>query len=552
MASGGSSFYKASDLIHDYSCSKCGENDFNTEAQHFCPECEHYLCDKCVRIHGEYFKKHVVYGRGDIQKWAFSMDRCDQHGNKLDVHCDDHQELCCHVCVSLNHRLCSSISHLPELARGFLKTAVFKQLPAAVNEMRSRLDELKNAKLKDQDALKDSYKSILAEIKALRKELNQILDKLEQKTVEQLDGMMKDLEKSLEDDIETCTHMNELLKIMMDKFGQIAGKNKETKCYVGHRKCQTKLTEAQNLVHEIQGKSEEALHFKSDSSIVPFLRNQHMFGAPERVITVAKSLNSVYVYKGLGSKKFSVRIKKDKKTCSIEGICELPSGDLVIADSKNKRVKLLDMTYKVTAHLDLPVPPLHLCNLTGSEIAVVIDDDKMHAICILTVTRGQFQVSRKFTTDHQCKSIAYHQGQLYICSYSALYQYTMDGRLVKVLKKDIGINTCAVSPDGQIIYIAEFDTNPLITLDKNGQVFTKLKDPELKYACGVCVSPSGHVFVCVVETESVVQVDREGRQKLATVADGLDFPQSVWFSECNSCLIVGNGENDSIVVIKMC
>ncbi|XP_052817039.1 uncharacterized protein LOC128243350 [Mya arenaria] len=92
MAFGGSSIYKGSDLIHDYSCSKCDDNDFNTEAQHFCPECEHYLCDKCVRIHGEYFKKHAVYGRGDIKKWAgFSMDRCDQHGNKLEVHCDDHK-----------------------------------------------------------------------------------------------------------------------------------------------------------------------------------------------------------------------------------------------------------------------------------------------------------------------------------------------------------------------------------------------------------------------------------------------------------------------------
>ncbi|WAR26670.1 hypothetical protein MAR_012374, partial [Mya arenaria] len=130
MASKGSSICKGSDLIHDYSCSKCEENDLNTEAQHFCPQCEHYLCGKCVRIHGEYFKKHAVYERGEIQKWAgFSMDRCDKHGKELEVHCDDHQELCCSVCVALNHRLCSSISHLPDLAKGFLKTEEFKQLP---------------------------------------------------------------------------------------------------------------------------------------------------------------------------------------------------------------------------------------------------------------------------------------------------------------------------------------------------------------------------------------------------------------------------------------
>ncbi|WAR19423.1 PLCB4-like protein, partial [Mya arenaria] len=86
------------------------------QAQHFCPGCEHYLCDKCVKMHGDYFKKHVVYGRKDIQKWVgFPMDRCVQYGDKVSVHCDDHQELCCRACVALNHRLCSSINIVSSL-----------------------------------------------------------------------------------------------------------------------------------------------------------------------------------------------------------------------------------------------------------------------------------------------------------------------------------------------------------------------------------------------------------------------------------------------------
>ncbi|WAR08610.1 hypothetical protein MAR_018568, partial [Mya arenaria] len=209
-------------------CSTCEENDLNTEAQHFCPQCEHYLCDKCVRKHGDYFKKHVVYGRKDIQKWTgFSMDRCAQHGNKLEVHCDYHRELCCSVCVALNHRLCSSISHLPDLAKGFLKTAEFKQLPAAVDKMRSRLDELKNVRTKDQDSLIDSYKNIIAEVKDLRKNINTILDQLEKKTVEHLDSMMKELEKTIKDDLETCAQMDDQLNTMIEKLQQITGKNRE-------------------------------------------------------------------------------------------------------------------------------------------------------------------------------------------------------------------------------------------------------------------------------------------------------------------------------------
>ncbi|XP_052809431.1 uncharacterized protein LOC128237892 [Mya arenaria] len=423
MAAGGASFYKGSDLIHDYSCSTCEENDMNTEAQHFCPQCEHYLCDKCVKLHGGYFKKHVVYGRGDIQKWAgFSMDICDQHGNKLEVHCDDHQELCCSVCVALNHRICSSISHLPDLARGFLETAEFKQLPAVVDKMRSRLDELKNVRTKDQDSLIDSYKNIIAEVKALRKNINTILDQLERKTVEQLDRMMKDLEKSIKDDLETCAQMDHQLKTMIEKLQQITGKNKETSSYTGYIKCQSKLSEATCFVQEIR--HNDVMKLKSDESVVPFLRNLKNLGDIEKI----------HVYKTQSSAQYSIKIKEDSDVCVIVGICELPGGEVVIADGRNHRVKLLNQKYRVTDHYDLHCNVMHLCYITGNDVAVTI----LNVIHILTLTRGKLKAVRKFTIGHISWSIAHNQGQLFVGSNGGINLYTLKGKFVKKINETDG------------------------------------------------------------------------------------------------------------------
>ncbi|XP_052782369.1 uncharacterized protein LOC128219086 [Mya arenaria] len=132
--------------------------------------------------------------------------------------------MCCSVCVALNHRLCDSISNLPDLARGFMKTAEFKHLPAAMDKMIGRLDEIKIDRMKYQVCLKDSYKSILAEIKAFRKEINQILDTLEKRAVEQLDSMMKALEKSIKDDLKTNAYMYDELNTMIEKLQQMTGK----------------------------------------------------------------------------------------------------------------------------------------------------------------------------------------------------------------------------------------------------------------------------------------------------------------------------------------
>ncbi|XP_052780149.1 uncharacterized protein LOC128217217 [Mya arenaria] len=481
------------------------------------------------------------------------MDRCAQHGKELEVHCDDHQELCCSVCVALNHRLCSSISLLPDLARGFLDTAEFKQLPAAVDNMRRRLDELKNDCMKDQASLKDSYKNITAEIKALRKEINEILDKLEKKTVEQLDSMMEDLEKPLKDNLESFANMDDQISTMIEKLRQISGKNRESSSYIGLKKCQSKLSEANCLVQEIREK--EQMKFKSDESVLSFLRNLNSLGNVDSV----KDTDNIHVYKSKSSSEFEVKMDKDKKECYIEGICELPSGEVVIADYSNDRVKLLNSQFEVIGHYDLPAPPQHLCHTKGSEVAVAVGEVSTYEIHLVTVTKGNLQALRKFTTDHKCMSVGHHQGQLYVGSGKALYLYSLDGSLIKKMYEDnsysLTVYSCAVSPDGERIYVTNYNASKLITLDTSGQVLYTVDDPDLQNPTGLCVSPSGHVFVCGQESHTVLQVDQEGRKKLATVAreaDDLCYPRSVWFSEQTSTLIVGNLHQDNITVVKLC
>ncbi|XP_052777001.1 uncharacterized protein LOC128214534 [Mya arenaria] len=562
MSTGGSSIYKGFDMIHDYSCSKCEEEDFNTEAQHFCSQCEHYLCDKCVNMHNGYHKKHTVYDRRDMHMWEeFSMDICDQHGKKLDIHCNNHQEWCCSVCVDRNHSLCAS-SHLHELARGFLETEEFKQLPAAVEMMRSRLNELKNDRMKDQASAKNSYKKIVAEIKALRKEINQILDQLEKKTVESLDSLVNAIEKSLQD---PCVHMHDQMRTMVDKLKRVTGKHNGIQSYIGYRKSQTMLCEANILVHGLQKRQKGVIRFKSDESVLSFLRNLNIKRCVDSVNFMPERTDVVHVFKTQSSSLYSVKIKEDHFNCHIIGICELQSGHLVIADQNNNRVKLLNKDYKVIDQFGLLNPPQHLCHIAGEEIAITeaIDDHAFgeygHEVYLLTVTKGKLQTWRKFPTDDWCTCIAHHQGKLYVGSFNALYQYTMTGQLVKKLYQDdtLGctVNMCTVSPEGDRIYVTMYYKHKLVTLDKDGQVLCTLEYPELHLPSGVCVSPSGYVFVCGFGPDNVIQINRDGKKKLATVArkaDGLLGPQSVWFSEQTSSLIVGNGGSDNLIVVKLC
>ena len=100
-----------SDLVHAYSCFSCSEDGRTSQANHFCQDCVQCFCDVCLRHHDKVLKRHDVLGRTDIDKWSTAttlvgqLVRCEKHpAETLKLECKDHGQLCCHVCVSVDHR----------------------------------------------------------------------------------------------------------------------------------------------------------------------------------------------------------------------------------------------------------------------------------------------------------------------------------------------------------------------------------------------------------------------------------------------------------------
>ncbi|KAH3809561.1 hypothetical protein DPMN_137934 [Dreissena polymorpha] len=135
-----------------------------------------------------------------------------------------------------------------------------------------------------------------------------------------------------------------------------------------------------------------------------------------------------------------IRVKESKKykvedayNCFISGICETANGEFLLTDKRNLKVKLLDQTYKVVAQCDLPSRPMSICSIDSSLVAVAMDNKK---IIFIKVANLQLLIDRTLEFQHLCNGIACHQGNLFITTDTALYQYTVDGRLVSKLYED--------------------------------------------------------------------------------------------------------------------
>ena len=109
MATG--SVHKSSDLVDDYCCGACEEKLIKESAEFFCKTCTKLFCGNCINLHSQLYEKHSSFGRGDMNKWPLCkktedfLQICDVHkGERLNMFCQDHNQLCCTNCVLLSHR----------------------------------------------------------------------------------------------------------------------------------------------------------------------------------------------------------------------------------------------------------------------------------------------------------------------------------------------------------------------------------------------------------------------------------------------------------------
>ncbi|KAH3898037.1 hypothetical protein DPMN_022234 [Dreissena polymorpha] len=210
--------------------------------------------------------------------------------------------------------------------------------------------------------------------------------------------------------------------------------------------------------------------------------------------------------------------------------------------------------------LNGPKHVMDMCQITPSEVAVALEKNasNTHNVQFITVTQSQLTLGRKLELQHGCTGIACHQGELFICSKTALFKYTLYGkqlcRLYEDRSSDYTVHRCAVSPTGDRLYIISWDQNKLHTLARDVTLLATYTDRALRSPRGLHVTPAGQVLVCGGRSNTVLQVGWEGQSKLANLAtlkDGVKWPQSVCYSSTTSSIIVGLLGDDNILVFRV-
>ncbi|KAH3802905.1 hypothetical protein DPMN_156702 [Dreissena polymorpha] len=499
-----------------------------------------------------------------MSKWPLTknvedfLQKCDIHKeNKLEMLCQDHSQLCCTKCVLLQHRECTSVTLISERFQD--QPNDLQQLFDKVNTIREELNKLHSFREGSIQSVEVSYTERLQEIREVRQKLNAALDALEKTTLKELDDLRTSLKTQLHTDLENCNKLMEDLNKLSEAVLELCGKNNPDMSFIANRKGMDKIKQSEGFLKENWVKVASTLSFQDNTYIEQYLFKHLVLG---KIVQRAQSLTALgnpnQVLNVKQTKEYDIGIPNDSETTSnIIGICVISCDKLIVADGSCQMVNLLDNHYKVISHCDVRVSG-DICQISASEVAVTAAEGKTYGIQFISLHSGKLLKGRRLELRHLCDGIAHHDGHLYVTSRSALYKYSLTGELEKKLYEDLSggitVGQCAVSPTGDKIYVTDYNRHQLLTLSRDGTLLSTFTDHELQNSLGVHVTPAGQVLVCGYSSNTIIQVDEEGKRKLGTIAkqkDGLNGPVSVCSNSATNSVIVGQYYQTKIIVLEV-
>ena len=190
---------------------KCSSQEhLETDAIVYCLECKIYMCNKCINYHTALFKNHHQNNLGkDFQDIFIDICTEENHLNKLEFFCKNHNQLCCVACISKikekgygQHKDCeiSIIENIKEEKRKNLKENI-KYLESLSNNF---IDSLKEMKIlfeninKNKEELKLKIQKIFTRIRnAINEREDELLLEIDKKYNEMFgnEDLIKESEK---------------------------------------------------------------------------------------------------------------------------------------------------------------------------------------------------------------------------------------------------------------------------------------------------------------------------------------------------------------------
>ncbi|XP_071122196.1 E3 ubiquitin-protein ligase TRIM22-like [Mytilus edulis] len=536
-------------------CGICDLRNLPKPSVVWCSECYEHLCKTCVDHHkfSRATKNHKTITNVEYNKLSpFTKNIrpfCEEHEDKYQMYCQNHESPCCRKCLLKDHRNCKDIHPLENIVQNVKSSSAFEDLEKSLEEMMKNITQIQENRLRYLFSIQKSKVDIENEIHHIRLQINKHLDQVQNKLIMQLNTE----EDKVAEEIETFT---ESLKGKEKEIGELLTN-------VQHIK-----TCASDLQVFLSMKQIEKTVVPCEQYIQSLFKDRTL----EQTIISCSINNKI--------KKISTRIQSfgkiniSKKECNISLVNEREKQAQIMVDVSidNCTLKLIqkmnNFGSKVTGCTILPSGKKLFCNFSPARLILVnidgliektisletmsafdvthLDQDTVAVTspvdsCITIVDLCRQDAIRTFKTHESCFGITLHDGHLVFCALNKGLQkldLQNDNAITNVVTFNCSDESYVTSWHDQL-YLADAKMKAVVCYNTSGEFKWKFELEETILG-GISVDCHGNVMVASRNTSYIILISPKEAQYRHVLGwdDIQDSPLAIDYDKHTKSLLI--------------
>ena len=549
-------------------CGMCDSRHISKPSEVWCRECQEGLCTECTEYHSsvKLSRSHTTIPIAEYQKLPSYVlefkEHCNEHHEKFNLYCKEHECPCCGICMLKNHSECKNVAIMEEIIKNVKTSSMFHETEHLIKEMIETIGKIRQNRGTNSNSVKEQKRVIENEIQELRTKINNHLDKLqenlmtelyeaEKQVTDETRELLVSLDKKQKELTEYQANIAHIEKYASDLQTFIAGKQIE-------KDVETQDTYLHSLVNS-DSLNQTKLAYKIDTGLKNITTSIHKFAEVvvestpcEMVFVRGKDKQAQMMVAELSPPmsveniQLNLKQKINIKGTIIRGCSLLPDGKMVFSCYSSDTVRFIN---KKGAEL-FKIGKYKMGSCTYD--TVYIKDNNSVAVssgytfkrCITIIDIASQKVMTTIPMDTCIDGMAVRGRTIYYCtSGEGLKMLNLSDKSVSdIISSDMS-GVYYVATSGDKLYYTDYNTHTVTCCDLHGTTQWEFNDYRvLQCPFGISVDNDGNVYVVSYSTNNVVVISPDGQRhrQLLSSKDGLSKPTVLDYDKFTNRLLVVN------------
>ena len=543
----------SSDERFTIDCDPCKYNQITQKAAAYCKECEEYLCEPCRNVHGKLklTRSHKLLSeelmppkRSARKRAVLDIVLCSCMKNEIAINCKEHDSLVCVNCGALHHRRCHT-SDIGDVSKDFDVDSTVETIDKW-NELIETITSLAESREEDLNNLTLEAKDCRDRAKQFREELSIKLESMEAKTLSEIDILETQETNTITQQLDTCKAARNSLDADRRNLILAKERNDRQSIFVYNiqlsqtmKSLTTTTEEITKEVYQphISFECNPAITITGDQDLgtvkchttrIPHHKGFDAIAGDQDLGTVKCHTTRIPQQKDFDEmsvtarNQVNVKVPSDARDAYITGSAFLPSGELILCDGYNNKLKLLDENLQMKESIDVPSTPRDVAPVNQHQVIVTFPDQQYLQFIQVTPSLA---LGRTVDLGMQCYGVTVSRENIYISFTESgggkIGIYDLTGKKKRIIdryndKDGLFLITnpfyLAVSNDEKIFLSGGLFTPTVYCLESSGNVLYTVSNPLFMDCSGISVDENENLLVCDLYSHKVFLITKDGKE----------------------------------------